>query len=302
MPLAPIPLPKDVIDYIAGIFLRADALLAERIERQPNVHEEMLDLTFLEAVASNGGPHRTQSDTVVDIDMHFVGGGWHYQRWEVADIGLIVTFRRLGTVLRTKVVLLQSKRVYPRESEFTETHGLARPGGMGYLARPEQLPIQQPRQFRFDEECCYKALQVGDNQWAVIEKYESQYSIPIYYLFYHPAQLPTEVTVPVSVPLAARPELTVGATVMPASLVRAETTAFVRNYAPSVKDLAAGSSVPGTRMPAFIEDDVLGCKEGYVAEDFNRDEGINRIFNLRSGPIAAAILIDIDLPENVEAQ
>src|SRR5687768_15019105 len=130
---SPIPLPADVVDYIRGIFCVADECLAGRLERQPNVHEELLDMTFVDSVAMNSGPHRTQSDTVVDIDIHFVGGGWHYERWEVADIGLIVRFRRLGELLRTKIVLLQSKRLYPRESEFVEAHGLARPGGFGYL-------------------------------------------------------------------------------------------------------------------------------------------------------------------------
>ena len=109
----PIPLPADVIDYIRQVFLVADDTLATRLERQPNVHEELLDLAFVDSVAMNSGPYKTQSDTVVDIDIHFIGGGWHYERWEVADIGLIVTFRRLGEILRTKIILLQSKRLYP---------------------------------------------------------------------------------------------------------------------------------------------------------------------------------------------
>jgi hypothetical protein len=29
-------------------------------------------------------------------------------------------------------------------------------------------------------------------------------------------------------------------------------------------------------------DDVLGCREGYIPEDSNHDEGVNRIFNRRS--------------------
>lgn len=298
--LPPIALPKDVIDYIADIFLATDNQLAERMERQPNVHEEMLDMTFIDSVAMNSGPHRTQSDTVVDIDIHFVGGGWHYERWEVADIGFIVTFRRLGTILRTKVVLLQSKRIYPRESEFVEAHGLARPGGFGYLVRPDGPAIQQQRLFRFDQDCRYKALQVGDNQWAVIADYEAKYGIPVHYMLYHPGHVPTQVTVPVEVPLSTRPPVAVGTTIMPAGLLRAGTTQFPRNYAPSFQDLAKGATYPGTRLAGFILDDVLGCKEGYVPENFNGDAGINRIFNLRSGPIAAAILLDIDLPETVE--
>jgi hypothetical protein len=43
-------------------------------------------------------------------------------------------------------------------------------------------------------------------------------------------------------------------------------------------------------------DDVLGCRDGYVPEDFDHDQGVNRIFNLRTAPISAAIVIDIDLP------
>ena len=111
--LPSIELPVDVVDYIRGIFATANHMLSDRIERQPNVHEESLDLAFLDAVSAYSGPHKTKSDTVVDIDIHFVGGGWHFERWEVADIGLIVIFRRLSNILRTKIILLQSKRLYP---------------------------------------------------------------------------------------------------------------------------------------------------------------------------------------------
>lgn len=290
-----IPLPADVIEYIRRIFSVAEDNLTTRLARQPNVHEELLDLVFVDSVAMNSGPHKTESDTVVDIDIHFVGGGWHYERWEVADVGLIVTFRRLGEVLRTKIVLLQSKRLYPRESDFVEAHGLARPGGFGYLVRPT-LPIRQPRLFRFDRDCRYRALQIGDRQWAVIAEYERSYGVPVHYLLYHPGTVPWQVEVPVRLPLPERPPTTAGVRVLPATLMRAATTAFPRNYSPSYHDLSGDTTAPGTALPDFIVKDVLGCTEGYVAEDFASDEGVNRIFNLRSGPIAAAILIDIDLP------
>jgi hypothetical protein len=83
---------------------------------------------------------------------------------------------------------------------------------------------------------------------------------------------------------------------MPAVLVRAETADRTRNYAPSFRDLAGSAAAPGTPLPDFMVDDVLGCREGYVPEDFDHDEGVNRIFNLRNAPISAAIVIDIDLP------
>ncbi len=166
-PIETIDLPGDVIEYIRTVFASAHDGVAARLEGQPNVHEEALDMALISFISTSCGPHRTASDTVVDIDVHFVGGGWHIKRWEVADIGLLIIFRRRGQVLRRKVVLLQSKRLYPREVEFVETHGLAWPGGFGSLARMADGDgdIRALRTFRFDEECRYKALQLGDIQW-----------------------------------------------------------------------------------------------------------------------------------------
>lgn len=243
---SPIPLPSDVVEYVRNVFAVADEGLTARIERQPNVHEELLDLAFIDLVAMNAGPHRTTSDTVVDIDIHFVGGGWHYDRWEVADVGLIITFRRLGEVLRRKIVLLQSKRIYPREADFVEAHGLARPGGFGYLIRPDSLPIRQPRLFRFEPDCRYRQLQVGDRQWAVIAEYEMKYGIPVHYLLYHPGAIPWRVEVPIQLPIPERPQGTAGVRVLPATLMRATTTAFARNYSPSYQDLSGDLPAPGT--------------------------------------------------------
>jgi hypothetical protein len=293
--LSPIALPGDVIDYIRSILVMANEKLCARIGQQPNVHEESLDLAFLDAISSYSGPHRTASDTVVDIDVHFVGSGWNFERLEVADIAIIATFRRLSALLRTKVLLLQSKRLYPREADFVEAHGLPRPGEFRYLVRPDGVDIRSPRSFRFDLECCYKALQIGDRQWAAIAGFESSYRIPIHYLLYHPADVPSEMAVPVQLPLPERQAPSVGARVMSAELVRAKTTGHPRNYAPSFQELADSAAAPGTSMPQFMVDDLLGCRAGYVPEDFSRDLGIQNIFYARDWPIVAAIVIDIDL-------
>ena len=46
----------------------------------------------------------------------------------------------------------------------------------------------------------------------------------------------------------------------------------------------------------FVVDLLLGCRVGYVAEDLLRDEGLERVFYRRTGPIAAAIAVTIDAP------
>jgi hypothetical protein len=105
--------------------------------------------------------------------------------------------------------------LYPREAEFAEAHGLVRPGGFGYLTRPGTTDIRSPRAFRFDPECCYRALHFGDKQWAAIAEHESKYGIPFHYLLHHPGHMPSETVVPVQLPLPERPIPAVGTCVMP---------------------------------------------------------------------------------------
>ena len=52
----------------------------------------------------------------MNLDTHFLGGRY-WGHWEVADIGILVVFRRKGQMLGTKIALIQSKRLYPDEIE-----------------------------------------------------------------------------------------------------------------------------------------------------------------------------------------
>jgi hypothetical protein len=297
MSLAHIELEPQVLEYIREVLDQANARVTSRLDRMPTTHEESLDFALIDALSEAHGPHITTQGTVVDIDAHFVGGGWHWERWEIADIGLIVTFRRAGSLLRTKVVLLQSKRLYPREAEFTEDLGLTRPGGFGSLMIPSLPATLGERTFRFDGSCRYKALQVGDDQWQAIARYESQYGLPVHYLLYHPRSVPAESTIPVTVPLVQQQDaISVGARALPASTMQALTTSFPRNYAPAYDEIRDGSAAPGAGLPDFMIDEVLACRAGYVVEDGIENPGLQRVFNQRAAPIAAAVRIDINLP------
>lgn len=267
----------------------------------PTLHEEHLDLTLVNGIAQYAGPYVTASGVVVDIDLHWVGSGRHFETWEIADIGVLVIFRRGPVLLRTKVVLLQSKRLYPRESEFVEDRGLSRAGGFGSLWEVPMLAAYGSRTFRFDEDCRYKALHVGDRQWRSIQEYETRHGIPVHYLLYHPHDLPMTATIPASTTLpprrAGRPARPViGARVLPASEVRAAVAVQAKSHAPSYAELRRGGPSAGMDLARFMTDRVLACHEGYVVDD-SEDEGLRTIFNRRSGPIAAAIRIDINLAE-----
>lgn len=295
---APIPIPDDVLAYLRTTFSLANERVTRRIDEMPTLHEEALDFAFIEMLSGASGPHIGASGVVVDLDVHFVGSGWHYDRWEVADLGLIINFRLNGATLRTKIVLLQSKRMYPREVDFVEDRGLVRQGGFGSLMQPS-IFSGQPRTFRFDDSCRYKALQVGDDQWRAIEAYEQQYEIPVYYNLYHPSVLPISRDIPVrlSEPAPSQP-IVVGSRVLSASALRSKSLTMPRNYAPSYDELQTTGAV-GISVQDFICDQVLACREGYIADDPSTDAGVNRIFNQRAAPIAAAIRFDIDFPESM---
>lgn len=272
--------------------------------RLPNVHESSLDFALIDTLGLIAAPYVTQSGYLVDVDVHFLGGGRHWGSWEIADIGVIVTYRQAGALVRTKVALLQCKRLYPREVEFVEDEPISKEFGMGSLFYPGPLPAQAPRKFTFDKTCHYRALQVGDEQWRAIQGYEQNFRIPIHYLLYHPRSIPSSQIVPLNAPyLPTRAKPTVGCRVLRASALQQALGVRARNYAPSYTDLVGlgidGDRRVGWRLEEFMADHVLSCREGYISDHPTSDEGLDRVFNRRGAPISAAIRVSIDAPENI---
>ena len=306
----PFPIPADVRAFVHASFARCNARISSRLTRLPTLHETYLDMCFIDTLSDVAAPHITPTGYIVDIDVHFLGQGRHWASWEVADLGVIVNYRQHGRLLRTKVALLQSKRLYPREAEFVEDEALSKYHGFGDMLKPPSLPAQTPMTFRFDDSCRYRALQVGDDQWKAIAGYERRFAIPVHYLLYHPSELPSQQVVPV---LAATrltaPRPTVGSRVCRAAALHNGLSHLPRNYAPSYGDmiaalgpLGARGRTFGGRLEAFVSNDLLDCREGYVAASPDPvDEGVQRVFAQRDAPIAAALRIDISAPEDVEA-
>jgi hypothetical protein len=67
-------------------------------------------------------PSMTTTTTILIQPVHGIGSGplRHWRSWEVADIGVLVMFRRKGKLYKSKSALLQSKRLYPNEQPFEE--------------------------------------------------------------------------------------------------------------------------------------------------------------------------------------
>jgi len=299
-----IRVPDDVREWLRAIFAECNRDVASKISRVPTVHETSLDLTFIERLSRFAVPTRFESEWLVRIDAHYLGGGRHFGEWEIADVGLLVIFRRRGTVVRTKVALLQSKRLYPDEQSFSEDEAIDYMVGFGRLMRGNEsyLQVTEPRRFTFTGSSRYKAFRVGNRQFETIQKYEEENGIPVHYLLYHPLSLPYAQVVPVSAHLEVSQECEVGCRVIAARFVNATVGKFDKGYSPSYDDVrqipteaTAGGKWPGWRLEEFVVDRITDCNEGYIAEDEN-DRGLFQVFNRRTAPIAAALAITFDAP------
>jgi hypothetical protein len=275
--------------------------------RMPNAHEGSLDLAFIDATAEHASPVRLASEWIVRIDTHFLGGRRHFSNWEIADIGILIQFRKAGKLLRTKVALLQSKRLYPREQPFEEDD--LSDYGLGFirLFKGDTTPAQvtTPRTLSFSDESRYQALRVGDGQYNAVAAYEERHQIPVYYLLYHPSRIPHAVTVPLIETLDANGSNDIGCRIVPAQDLRAVLSGCAPHHAPSYAELKALRPIPqvgtssagGWRLEEFVADLAITCKAGYIAKDAH-DSGLTTVFSRRSGPIGAAIAVTFDAPSD----
>ena len=298
-------LPDDVLVFLENIFEACNLAVSRKISKMPNVHETSLDMTFIEQLSNYSAPVRLDSGWMIRLDTHYLGGGRHFGSWEIADIGFLVMFRQAGQLVRSKVALLQSKRLYPTEVDFDEDQPLDYIRGFGRLFESEEthLAVSEPRKFRFKQTSEYKALRKGDDQYERIEEYENSTGIPVHYMFYHPLRVPSSYNVPRTTTRNPRGPNTVGCRIVRSESVRQALRSFVSPRVPCYGNLQVGLPEPynatehevGWRLEYFVAHLLVTCEEGYIAQGRN-DEGLFTVFNQRSGPISAAIGITFDAP------
>jgi hypothetical protein len=244
----------------------------------------------------------------VRIDTHFLGNSRYWGAWEIADIGVLVNFRHTGRLLRTRVALLQSKRLYPHEEAEKNPDAWR---GFGKLLESDDFYAKAiaPRTFAFSDRAKYRALQIDDEQYAAIRDYEALSQIPVYYLFYNPFRIPLEVSLPASCDSDIGSDCIVGCRVLPAHDFREAVAPLIEGRTPSYKDLcrfqqgpfSSNENMGGWRFESFIVDELLGCRRGYRADGRN-DQTLAQLFGGRSAPIYAAVSVNIDAPASVSDQ
>ena len=301
-------LPPDVLDWLRAVFSSCNERIAFKLSDAPNTHEESLDLTFIETFSHHESPVTLPSGWTLRFETHFIGGMRHWrERWEIADIGLLVMLRIAGRGLVSKVALLQSKRLYPDEIDFDGNAHFEYMIGFRRLFEQdsEWAEVVKPRALNFDEDSKYKAFFVEDPQYKAIKDYEESKGMPVYYLFYNPAELPWAVQLPLTHGRKKASVCKIGCRVVPASNVRSALSGAKEGASPTYKELHA--AVPQTslsypenwRLEDFAVDLLLSCQTGRIARDPD-DYGLRQVFYRRSGPIWSAVAITVDAPEGFE--
>ena len=298
-----IEIPKDVKEYITKVFKECNDAVTSKLSTFPPTWETSLDLSAIEHFSNYSAPIKLESNWLVRIDTHYLGGMRHWRNWEIADIGILVIFRHKGKTIKSKIALLQSKRLYANELKYEEDQQENYLIGFGRLFEEDEnfLEVIRPRNLSFAEKSKYSALKNGDEQQRAIVEYQKEYGIIIYHLFYNPITIPYSI----ELPLSERPNFktnNVGCRIVKSSDVFHAISSNDKGYSPTYGDLKylldspydSDENTAGWKLESFVADLLIQCKEGYIAKDKN-DRGIFAVFNRRSGPIAAAVSITFEL-------
>ena len=297
-------IPGDVKAFLVERFSDCNKKIAFQLSTFPNAHEEALDLLFISYFAVMQGAIKFDSRWTLRLDAHFIGGGRHYRTWEVADIGLMVMFRRNGKMIRSKLTFLQSKKLFAHPLQLKSYDPYHR-HGMGRLlvTDDEHLELVTPRLLKYSELSRYKAFKVGSEQEKAMADFSTEYNVPLHYLFYNPCLIPWQIQSPVE----GLPEITenkVGCRVVAKPVVDNILKNAKNDSSPSYKDLKTGfgkafpklRSEAGWRLEHFICDLFIGGSEG-VVDDSPNFKLMTQIMSRKSSPISSALSITFDFEE-----
>lgn len=291
-------LPSDVIGWFRSAFAEANDAATSRLLNIPNIHEPSLDDALIEALVPFSPPQMLASGAVVEMNIHNIGGLRRYHKWETADIAIIVFVYKQGNLLAQKIGLLQSKRLYPANSDVDYADPVDFFFGMNKFLRrdPKSILARMHRQFDFDDDCRYGALTANSHQIAAIAEFHSNFGEAIYYLLYNPPYLPASIRYPI----AAKQEVknaALGCRVLTVVDIDRALAPLSKNTAPTFQQINSTASTSNWRLEHWAADLLLTCQVGrqFGASDENL---VSSLLERRSGPIGAAIAVSIELGDS----
>ena len=291
-------IPDDVVNYVKMVVRFASDQTTERVSNQPNIRETSLDDALIDSIARFAAPKRLKSNTVVKIEVHNIGGLRQWGRWELADIAFVVHVSSGGRPLGQKIGLLQSKRLYPENLDVDADDPAGFSAGLNWLLDPPEFTTQplRPTTYKYTKDSIYGAITTNNDQLKRIHNFHDQFGESIFYLLYHPHKVPFEHTLPAtSYHSVSFPPL--GPRVVRARAVKVALDELSESRSsPSFQEIGSSSGQDNWRLETWAADQLLRCRVGrqYSSED---EQLITRLVRRRTGPIGAAIRINVALPD-----
>lgn len=294
-------LPEDAVDWVRMIMRSCNDEVTERLVNQPNVREPSLDDAFINNVSRYAAPKALPSGAIVMLEVHNIGGLRQFGKWELADIAFVVHVSMFGKPLEQKIGLLQSKRLYPENFDVDEDDPISFRMGLNGLIEPNSgnSLSKLQRNYEFLDGSRYNAIHNPDDQLDRIKQFHDQFGEAVFYLLYNPSSVPFQTKLPATTyqSVSMPPE---GARVVRSeSIEKALSLDDGGPRGPSISSVKKSSGAEYWRLEHWVADLLLRCKVGrrYSQED---SDLIERLVYRRSGPIGAAIRVNIDLPEGFE--
>ncbi len=294
--------PADVLDYVRNLVSQINDKVSSTLSTFPFTHEEALDQKLISKFIGQG-PRKLESGWSINFEAHYIGGGRHYRNFEVADLGLMVIFRKKGIIQRSKLVFLQSKKLFANSVKHKDFDPYHRQGmGRLLVTNDEHKELTRERVNKFKESSKYKALKTASDQEQVMSAFSDRHNVKLYYLFYNPADIPWSIKSPVE-QLPSIEKNRIGCRVVPKPDLDDALKNYGPKYSPSFGDVKYQLNVldfdkeheSGWRLEYFIVDLVIGCKEGLI-DDSPNFETLHNLLSQKSSPISSALSITFDIP------
>ena len=261
-------------------------------------------MSFISYFSRHQIPFKLPSKWTVRMDAHFIGGGRHFGTWEVADIGLMIVFRRQGKVVRSKIVLLQSKKLYAGPLKYQEENPYIRRFGLGRLlvTEDEHAELIEPKILAFKQTSKYQAFKKEDEQQQAMESFEKRFGTKMHYMFYNPLAIPHSIKMPLEHYPGMRTN-EIGCRIVPKDALDSALSDKRNGYSTSYKDLrdnltgdfSSSNATGGWRLESFVGDLMLDCKEGLIDDTPNFQHMVG-LMQQKQRPMSSALSITFDIP------
>ncbi|MDO3627658.1 hypothetical protein [Mucilaginibacter sp. BT774] len=233
-----------------------------------------------------------------------MGRGRHYGIWEVADIGLILVFRRKGKILRSKMVYLQSKNLYADPLKYNESVE-ERYYGLGSLLMPEQYhnELVADKVYMFTTKSKYQAFSVESEQQQAMKAFQDKFKMTMHYMLYNPLTIPMTMSVPYNFNIEVPHENEVGCRIMRKDHLAEALKSYGKGYIPTYGDISNllpiefyGEHTAGWKLEYFIADLMMQCKEGII-DDSPNFETLYNMMSRKDRIMSTGVMFTFDVDE-----